>query len=85
MQQTLVNLNAGQSGTVIAVRGRKGLISQLNRLGIRKGKIITKLSSIFNRGPIIIKVDNYQVAIGYGKACQIIVEVNSDEKNSTGG
>jgi ferrous iron transport protein A len=45
-------------------------------LGIRSGKRITKISSHFWRGPQTIEIDNLQVAIGFGMARKIFIEVN---------
>jgi len=44
-------------------------------LGIRPGKKVTKISSTLLRGPVTLTVDNAQVAIGFGMANRIIVEV----------
>ncbi|MGI6097602.1 MAG: FeoA family protein [Dethiobacteria bacterium] len=76
MQISLVEMRAGQSGTVSVIAGGRGLRAQLEALGIRPGKKITKLGSVFRRGPVTINADNYQVALGYGKAIKVIVEVD---------
>jgi len=44
-------------------------------LDIRLGKKVTKVSSSLFRGPVTLRVDNAQVAIGFGMANRIIVEV----------
>jgi len=58
---------------VIQIQGGYGLVNRLNALGIRPGKRITKISSMFMRGPVTIQVDRAQVAIGFGMARRIIV------------
>jgi len=73
-QITLTQMQTGQSGTVIQIKGGHGLVNRLNSLGIRPGKRITKLSSMIMRGPVTIQVDRAQVAIGFGMARRIIVE-----------
>jgi len=45
-------------------------------LGIMPGKIVTKVSSVFMRGPVVIVVDRVQVAIGFGMASRIIVALD---------
>ena len=71
-QIPLTEMKPGQSGTITAIAGGQGLRARLQPLGIRPGKI-TKLSSVFHQGPVTISVDNYQIAIGYGKAIRILV------------
>jgi len=74
-QVTLAQMQAGQSGIVVQILGGRGLISRLDALGIRPGRRITKVSSMFMRGPVTIEVDRAQVAIGFGMANRIIVEL----------
>ncbi len=74
-QITLARMQTGQSGIVVQIQGGRGLISRLNALGIRPGKRITKVSSMFMRGPVTIQVGNAQLAIGFGMANRIIVEL----------
>ena len=74
-QVTLTEMKPGQSGIITAIAGGQGLRARLQPLGIRPGKKITNLSSVFQRGPVTISVDYSQIAIGYGKAIRILVEV----------
>lgn len=53
-----------------------GFGRRLEALGIRPGKKVTKVSSMFFRGPVTLRVDNTQVAIGFGMANRILVEVD---------
>jgi ferrous iron transport protein A len=75
-QLTLAEMRTGQTGTVVGVLGGHGLIRRLDALGIRPGKKVTKLSSTIFRGPVILRVDNAQVAVGFGMARKIIVETD---------
>ncbi len=75
-QVTLAQMQTGQSGTVVQIQGGHGLVNRLSALGIRPGKRIAKVSSMFMRGPVTIKVDRAQVAIGFGMAKRIIVELD---------
>ena len=72
---TLRQMRTGQSGIVVQIQGGHGLINRLSALGIRPGQRITKVGSTFMRGPVTIKVGNAQVAIGFGMANKIIVEL----------
>ncbi|MFW6105371.1 MAG: FeoA family protein [Chloroflexota bacterium] len=75
-QLTLADMKTGQTGTVVGFLGGHGLIRRLDALGIRPGKKVTKLSSTLFRGPVMLKVDNAQVAVGFGMARKIIIEPN---------
>ncbi len=75
-QITLVRMQTGQNGIVVQIEGGHGLINRLDSLGIRPGKRITKVSSGFMRGPVTIQVDRAQVAVGFGMANRIIVELD---------
>ncbi len=83
MQKALVDLKTGQSGVIVGINGGHGLKSQLEKFGIRAGKGITKVSGIFNQGPVTIQLDNCQVAIGHGKASRILLEVQDNAENSS--
>jgi len=72
---TVRQMHAGQSGKVVEILGGAHLFSRLNALGIRPGKRITKVSSMFLQGPVTIQVDRSQVAIGFGMAGKLLVDV----------
>jgi ferrous iron transport protein A len=73
---TLTGMQTGQSGRVVEIQGGFGVVDRLNGLGIIPGKRITKISSMLARGPVAIQVDRAQLAIGYGMANKIIVELD---------
>jgi ferrous iron transport protein A len=75
-QLTLAKMKTGQTGTVVGILGGHGLIRRLDALGIRPGKKVTKISSTLFRGPVMLRVNNTQVAVGFGMAKKIIVEVD---------
>ncbi len=75
-QLTLAEMRSGQSGTVIEVLGGHGLVRRLEALGIRPGKKVTKISSTLFHGPVVLKADNTQVAVGFGMAKKIIVQAD---------
>ena len=75
MQISLTSMKSGEHGIVVGFLSGQGLISRLNALGIRLCKKITKVSSMLMRGPVIVDVDGMKIAIGYGMAQKIIVEI----------
>jgi len=75
-QTTLARISSGQTCTVIRIEGGHGLVRRLQALGIRPGKRITKVSSMFGRGPVTINIDRSQVALGFGMAGKIVVDLD---------
>jgi ferrous iron transport protein A len=73
--KTLEDLKPGEGGRIAQIDGGHGMVGRLAALGIRPGRRITKLSSGFMRGPVTIEVDRAQMAIGFGMAKRIRVEV----------
>lgn len=73
----LSRMEAGQSGTVVEISGGYGMVRRLEALGIRPGKKVSKVSSMLFRGPVLVRVDNSQVAIGFGMASRVMVEVDA--------
>ena len=75
-QIALSQMQAGQSGKVVQIQGGRGPINRLSALGIRPGRRVTKVSSMLMRGPVTIQLGNAQVAIGFGIANRIIMELD---------
>lgn len=77
-QTTLTRMRAGQSGIVVQLQGGHGLMNRLNALGIIPGKRITKIGSTLMRGPVTVEVDRAGVAIGFGMASRILVQLDDE-------
>ena len=73
---TLRQMQFGQKGRVVQIQGGVRLASRLSALGVRPGTRITKISSMIMRGPITIQSGNTQLAVGFGMANKIIVELD---------
>jgi len=73
--KTLLELKPGESGVIREIQGGFGLVRHLESLGIRVGKRVTKVSAQIWRGPQVIKIDNIQLALGFGMAKRVLVEV----------
>ncbi len=71
----LTQLKAGQTGTLVEIRGGMGLVEKLAAMGITIGTKIKKVSAQVMNGPITIQSGNTQVAVGFGMAKKMIVEV----------
>jgi ferrous iron transport protein A len=72
---SICELRQGQSGRIVEILGGHGIAGRLNAMGIRPGKNITKVSAAFMKGPVTISVDRCQIAIGWGMAQKVMVEV----------
>ncbi len=71
---TAAQMKAGQSGWVVEVGKGRGM-RRVEAMGLRSGKRITKVSGMFGRGPVTIQIEGTQLALGFGMAQKIIVEV----------
>jgi len=77
-QFPLTQLAEGRSGTVVDITGGFGVVRKLTALGIRPGQKVTKRNSIFSRGPVVVRINSAEVAIGYGMAQKVLVEVGEE-------
>ena len=75
MRVSLTDMKPGQKGVLVEILGGRGMIRRLDSLGLRLCKQVRKVSSMLMRGPVVMEVDGFQVAIGYGMASRIIVEI----------
>ncbi|NQU03869.1 MAG: ferrous iron transport protein A [Syntrophaceae bacterium] len=80
MLKSLNQLKPDERGVITAINGGQSLINRLNALGIRPGKIITKVSSMFMHGPVTVQIDRSQVAIGLGMAKKILIRTDREEE-----
>lgn len=71
----LTKMKSGDQGTVVEIEGGHGVNNRLNAMGIRPGTKIVKIGSQLMRGPVTIALGNSQVAIGFGMAKKIIVQL----------
>jgi len=75
MTVDLTQMQPGETGIVKEIQGGQGFVRKLQSMGVRPGKKIIKVSSHFWRGPQTVEVDNIQIAVGFGMAKRILVEV----------
>ncbi len=72
---SLIEMRTGQSGNIVKIDGGHALFRKLDALGIREGKEVTKVSGQWMRGPVLLKQNNTQVAMGFGMARRVFVEL----------
>lgn len=71
----LVNVPVGKKAIIKNILGGQGLIHKLDVMGIHSGVEITKISKQWMRGPVTIRLGNNEIALGYGMAARILVEL----------
>jgi ferrous iron transport protein A len=62
----LVELPTGQSAIVDHIQGGGGVAHRLDALGLRPGKVVTKMGKQIMAGPIIVMINGREVAMGRG-------------------
>ncbi len=68
-------MREGQTGLVINLSGGHGMVRRMQAMGVRPGVPVVKLTSQPFRGPVSLQVGATQVAVGFGIARRIMVEV----------
>lgn len=79
-QVSLAQMRAGQRGNIVRISSGHGIAHKLEALGIREGKEIKKLSEQWMRGPVLLQHGNSQVALGFGMASKVLVEITGDDQ-----
>lgn len=75
----LTEMRIGQKGTIVKIIGGTGSLAKLEALGIRIGAEVVKKSALIARGPVIVAIGGTEIAMGYGMAQKIRVEVDERE------
>ncbi len=71
----LAHMRDKQKGKIMEIQAGTSLQNRLLSLGVYPGKEITKLSQFALRGPIAIKAGRTVLALSFGIAGKIIVEL----------
>ncbi len=72
---SLTSCKNGHACKIVAVLGDKQVKGRLEALGIRKGKELIKKTQQPGNGPVIVVCGNFEIAIGYELAQNVIVNV----------
>ena len=75
MTLALAQLEDGERGKISEISGGQGLTRKLDNMNLYIGKEIMKITRQSRKGPVIVQVGNSQLALGYGIACKIWIEV----------
>ncbi len=72
---SLTDMQINQEGIISCFEGGKNFQERFNVRNIRCGKKIKKISSNPFQGPIVVEIDNARMAIGFGMAKKVMVEI----------
>ena len=67
-------IEGNKRAKVIDIQGGLGVKRRLSQIGIHPGDVITVVRFGPLRGPVVIEVHGFQLALGRGVASQILVE-----------
>ncbi|MBU4222602.1 MAG: ferrous iron transport protein A [Euryarchaeota archaeon] len=71
----LTDLQPGQRARILRLEGGHGFQRNLRLRGIREGKIVEVITRQPIGGPVVISIEEGEIAIGRGMASKVIVEV----------
>lgn len=74
MEIPLSELKPGEKATIKSFHGGFGIRRRLDSMGLIVGKKIKVVSRHPFMGPIVIRIDNMEIAIGRGMAHRIVIE-----------
>ena len=77
---SLTQMQTGQKGIIVEINGGVGLTCKLKALGIRTGKEVKKISEQWMRGPVLLQHGHSQIALGFGMASKVLVEITGENK-----
>jgi ferrous iron transport protein A len=77
--KSLIEMRPGEEGSVAFIKGGMRFQRRLNAMGIILGIKLRKISDAFLRGPVTVKVGNGRIAIGFGMAARIFLQVEADD------
>jgi ferrous iron transport protein A len=70
-------MSGEQEGVVVQVLGGLGVTRRLDVLGIKPGARLKVTSRSPLRGPVTVRIGNAQIALGFGMASKIVLEVEA--------
>ena len=72
---TLVQMKENQKGKIIEIEGGSALRQRMMGMGVYPGREVTRLSHFALKGPVMVKVGRSTIALGYGMADKLKVQV----------
>lgn len=72
---SLREMKEGEAGRVVEIQGGREVEGRLEALGIRVGVRLKKTGQQIMGGPVMVEVGRTQVAVGFGMAGKVFVEL----------
>lgn len=72
---SLAAMKTNQKGRIVGIQGGQALLGRLYAMGIREGVKITRKNAQPLRGPVALETACCCLALGFGMAQKIMVEV----------
>ena len=76
----VASMAPAQKGVVVGIQGGCGATQRLDAMGIRPGVALTKLAGHPFGGPIVVRAGTARIALGFGMAKKIIVEIEAQQE-----
>lgn len=76
---SLAEMAVGREGVVREFVGGLALARKMEAMGMRPGARFIKTSGSSLRAPVTLRTGNVQLALGYGMACKVMVEVRGQQ------
>ncbi len=70
----LLDLEKGESGTVISIVGGMGIQRRLNQMGLHVGDRVRVVEKAPFGGPVVVEVHGSEFVLGRGVAAKIMVD-----------
>ncbi|MDD3591089.1 MAG: FeoA family protein [Sulfurovum sp.] len=81
METTLFDLKSGEEAVIKNLKGGAEFQKKLRSLNLRRGKMIRKVTAEPFHGPVVVEIDNTEIAIGMNMAKKIVVEASESESD----
>ena len=75
MSIKLTDMKRGEVGVVCSINGGSEATQRIQNIGLRLGKKVKKIEGRSQKGPQTILIDSFKIAIGFGMADKIYVEL----------
>ncbi|MCX7784788.1 MAG: ferrous iron transport protein A [candidate division WOR-3 bacterium] len=77
----LTQLESGETGIVTDILGSQETVKRLQAMGISPGVNICKISAMILHGPVVIRIKNTELALGFRMASKILVRKDGRFEN----
>lgn len=73
---SLADMKTDETGIIVNIEGGFCAMERIQSMGVRVGKKIKKTGGNFKYGPQTALIDKFKIAIGFGMAIKVMVQVD---------